>query len=213
MNRTLLSQAKQGGADVSGSLLAVSRTQRLAAADELWRAGAWVHVDVLDGKYAHQEGIGASTIRELHRANRQQTDIHLMVNDPIQVCRDLPSGFGRITIQVGTDDLLESIIKTAKQTAEKVWLAVDETLSLAEATSIANKGALLGVEGVLVMLVSPGVPGQSASPDRIQALRKLRSATKLQLGVDGGVNAENIDTAIDSGATYLVSGRSLMATT
>lgn len=211
MNLDLINQANDSGVEVSGSLLAVPGRRRLFAAEELWAAGAWVHVDVLQGNYAHQEGVDETTIGELHRMNPEKTDIHLMVDDPIHACENLPIGFGRITIQIGANDAVKDVIKAARSRTNSIWLATDETFSYSAVTSLAEISASLGVEGILVMLAPPGQPGQSASKRRIDDLRKLRLVTKLQLGADGGVNAENFNDVISAGSTYLVSGRALMA--
>ena len=177
------------------------RRERPDTARELWTAGASVYADVLEGSYAHQPGIGFTQIHDLHQMHANKLDVHLMVDDPIRACQRLPSGLGRLTIQISRDRDLADIITTARSKAKSLWLAVDGEYDLSDVNNLAAHLEAMTDTGNLVMLTPPGQPGKRASPDRIQEVRKLHQTIPLPLGADGDVNAENLDEIIAAGAS------------
>jgi ribulose-phosphate 3-epimerase len=69
------------------------------------------------------------------------------------------------------------------------------------------------VDLINVMSVNPGFGGQSFIPEsieRIRAVKKMleqrRRADEVYIQVDGGVNAETVDSIVDAGANFLVAG-------
>ena len=70
------------------------------------------------------------------------------------------------------------------------------------------------LDQVLVMTVHPGLPGQKfldTSPDKIASVRKSieEKCLNTELEVDGGINAETITKAAQSGASVLVAGSAI----
>ena len=64
---------------------------------------------------------------------------------------------------------------------------------------------------ILVMLVNPGFGGQKFMPevlDKIKELKKIQTENNINfdIEIDGGINFENCQLAIESGANILVSG-------
>jgi pentose-5-phosphate-3-epimerase len=210
VNFDFLIRANATGAAVSGSLLAVTPAGRMNAARALWSCGAWVHADVLEGSYAHQPGIDYSEIQELHRLNALGLDVHLMVDNPVDACRKLPSHLGRITIQVAPGEPLQDIIAEARARTNSLWLAADESFDSPALNFLAASSAECGVSGILVMLTPAGQPGKRAGADRIEEVRRLHQMFALPIGVDGDVNSQNLGAVVEAGATYVVSGRALM---
>jgi pentose-5-phosphate-3-epimerase len=211
MNREMLSRGRASNVTLSGSLLGVPAARRHEAAKELWSNGAWVHADVLEGSYAHQPGVSLSEIEELHRLNAPTLDVHLMVDDPAEACRRLPSGLGRITVQIAAGLSPAEIVAAARSRTESVWLAVDETYDSEVLDELIAATRGLDVAGILVMLTPPGQPGKRAGLERIEEVRRLHRNCEHQLAVDGDVNAQNFDAVVAAGATYLVSGRALLS--
>src|SRR5262245_30548383 len=42
----------------------------------------WIHVDVVDGRFAPHLTFGPATVKAVRRATRLPIDVHLMVNEP-----------------------------------------------------------------------------------------------------------------------------------
>ena len=65
------------------------------------------------------------------------------------------------------------------------------------------------VELVLVMTVNPGFGGQKFMPEaakKVQAIRRMQINPELRIGVDGGINLENVKSVIHDGADVIIAG-------
>lgn len=203
MTGTLLTHAETFGITLSGSVIAVPAEQRFAHARLLTRDGHWVHADRIEGSYRGQPGVSLGEVRELAHLPGIRLDVHLMVDDIRGDLGNLPGqGIDRVTLQSdGRDDLAE-LVTSAREHASEVWLAIHA--GSMQVTDLRETGA----DGVLVMLTSPGQPGQEADLDRLSLVRSAR-LHDWPVGVDGGVTAANLDPINDAGARYAVAGRSL----
>ncbi len=67
------------------------------------------------------------------------------------------------------------------------------------------------VDLVLVMSVHPGFTGQAFIPEAVEKLRTLnpRLPTTTRLEIDGGINADNVDDALEAGADVVVAASAL----
>lgn len=67
------------------------------------------------------------------------------------------------------------------------------------------------VDMLLIMTVNPGFGGQKLIPytlDKVREARNLvkQSGCKTDIEVDGGINLENVEEAMDAGANIIVAG-------
>jgi ribulose-phosphate 3-epimerase len=67
------------------------------------------------------------------------------------------------------------------------------------------------VDLILVMSVNPGFGGQKFIPSALPKIREIRKMIEkegrpIDLQVDGGINMETVESAIDAGADVLVAG-------
>ena len=67
------------------------------------------------------------------------------------------------------------------------------------------------VDMLLIMTVNPGFGGQKLIPytlDKVREAKNLvkQSGCKTDIEVDGGINLENVEEAMDAGANIIVSG-------
>jgi ribulose-phosphate 3-epimerase len=66
------------------------------------------------------------------------------------------------------------------------------------------------IDMLLVMTVHPGFGGQSFRSDQMQKVQRARSMnSKIDIEVDGGINAESARVSIENGANVLVAGTSI----
>jgi pentose-5-phosphate-3-epimerase len=203
---------------LSGSLISLTETSRTAAAEELHRAGCWVHLDVIDGPFGARPSIGLDHINEIVRHGTGPVDIHLMVGDVAGWIDRLPVGCARITVQVTTADYTLAAdwpwLPAARTRAAEVWIAIDPVADgLEEILTKASASALLrGTDGLLVMLVPPGQAGFALDDTRLRFVSTARTIPDVRVGVDGGVDVSNLEEIVARGATYVVSGRGLVDT-
>jgi ribulose-phosphate 3-epimerase len=67
------------------------------------------------------------------------------------------------------------------------------------------------IDLVLIMSVNPGFGGQKFMPevlDKVKQLKEIKSKRNMNfdIEIDGGINFDNCQSAIDAGANILVSG-------
>ena len=104
-----------------------------------------------------------------------------------------------------TDNLEESILKI-KSLNKKVGVSLNPETKIDLIIDYLEK-----IDLVLIMSVNPGFGGQKFMPevlDKIKQLKKIQSENNMSfdIEIDGGINFDNCQTAIEAGANILVSG-------
>ena len=176
-------------------------------------AGAdWIHVDVMDGHFVPNITIGPMVVKALRKHSTKPFDVHLMISpvDPM-VPAYAEAGADVISFHPEAGPHPHRTIQLIKSLGKKAGCVLNP------ATPIAAIENVLGdLDLVLVMSVNPGFGGQAfirSQLDKIAALRRAIDATgrKIDLEVDGGVNAETAKECITAGADVLVAGTAVFS--
>ena len=196
---------------ISPSILSADFSQLGIEIKKLETAGAdLIHVDVMDGHFVPNLTIGPSIIKSLRKFTKIPFDVHLMISPVHKYIKDYAdAGADIITIHPeATDNLLESI-KLIKSLNKKAGVSLNPKTSLDKLYPVINE-----IDLILIMSVNPGFGGQTfilETIDKIKALKiKLNELNlKIEIEVDGGINFENSQSIIKSGADILVSGTTI----
>lgn len=176
--------------------------------EEIASVDEWVdfiHVDVMDGHFVPNLTLGAPVVRWLK--SRVPLECHLMITDPAKYVEDFSeAGAWMITIHwEATRDRTKAVLEQIRA------LGVKPALSLSPPTDVSEILPYLDqVDQVLVMTVNPGFGGQEFMGECLEKVKVIRAKKpELDICIDGGINAETGQKALDAGANVLVAGSAI----
>jgi len=193
---------------ISPSILSADFSQLGDEIKRLEEGGAdMIHVDVMDGHFVPNLTIGPPVIKALKKHCSIKFDVHLMiapVHRYIQAYSD--AGADIITIHPEATDNLENSILKIKSLNKKVGVSLNP-----ESKVDLIRDYLEKIDLVLIMSVNPGFGGQKFIPEvlnKVKELKEIQSQDNMNfdIEIDGGINFDNCQSAIEAGANILVSG-------
>jgi ribulose-phosphate 3-epimerase len=193
---------------ISPSILSADFSQLGNEIRRLEEGGAdMIHVDVMDGHFVPNLTIGPPVIKALRKQCSIKFDVHLMIS-PVHKYIDAYADAGAdiITIHPEATDNLEESISKIKSLNKKVGVSLNPESKLDLITKYLQK-----IDLVLIMSVNPGFGGQKFMPevlDKVKQLKEIKSKSNMNfdIEIDGGINFDNCQSAIEAGANILVSG-------
>jgi ribulose-phosphate 3-epimerase len=169
----------------------------------------YLHVDIMDGRYVANFGLGPEFCRRLAAYSPIPLDIHLMVENPDTAVPWFAGLRGaQISIHPETSWHPLRTLELIRSQGARAGIVLDPALGLERV------GLLLPyVNQVCVLGVNPGFVGQALLPGtlpRIAETARLLAERNLpvEIQVDGNVSWENIPRMVAAGAQVLVAGTS-----
>ena len=193
---------------LSPSLLSVNFNNIEADAGILDEAGVkWYQLDVMDGVFVRNISFGPPVIASIRKITKAFFDVHLMITEPVRyvdVFRE--AGADMITVHYEACRDLDETIEAIKRTGAGVGLSINPDTDYKVVFPYLDR-----VDMILVMSVYPGFGGQKFIPDAIDKIKAIRNQAdkigkELHIEVDGGINLDNVSTALAAGADVIVAG-------
>ena len=193
---------------IAPSILSADFAALGAEIEAVGAAGAdWIHVDVMDNHFVPNHTNGPMVVKALRPHSRLPFDVHLMVTpvDPL-VPAFADAGADTLSFHPEAGPHVHRTIQLIKSLGKRAGCVLNPATPLS-----AIENVLGDLDLVLVMSVNPGFGGQAFIESQLAKIASLRRAIdalgkKIDLEVDGGVNAETARRCIAAGADALVAG-------
>ncbi len=178
---------------------------------EVEKAGVkYLHIDVMDGIFVPAISYGMPIIASIREKTSLFFDVHLMIDKPERYVETFAElGADLLNFHLEATDNAAGVIEQIRRTGKKVGITIKPGTPVS-----ALEPYLELVDMVLVMTVEPGFGGQVWMPECLDKVREVRRIVteknlKTDIEVDGGINFDNIHSAVDAGANIVVSGTSV----
>lgn len=177
------------------------------------RGGAdWIHVDVMDGHFVPNITIGPLVVEAIRPKTKLPLDVHLMIEQPDRYIADFAkAGADLISVHAEACVHLHRTLHLIKDQGVKAGVVLNPATPLSVLEHVMEEALDL----VLLMTVNPGFGGQMFIPGmlpKIAALRQMlneRGLQRVDIEVDGGINAVTAAQVIEGGANVLVAGNAV----
>ena len=167
-----------------------------------------VHCDVMDGVFVNNITFGIKMVEDLRKITSLPLDCHLMIVHPEKyVERFAKAGADIITVHFeACQNNLKEVLELIKSTGVKCGAVINPDTPVEKI-----KEVIPLCDMVLVMSVFPGFGGQKFIPSALDKLREIRAIINelgkdIDLEIDGGVTAENVEEIKAAGANVIVAG-------
>lgn len=169
-----------------------------------------LHIDVMDGEFVPNFGLGVDYIRGLRDLTDIPLDLHLMIKDPEYKLQ---------WIGIKKTDIVSIHYESTYQVQRGLdWLAQFECsrfLAINPATPIYVLEEVLDyIDGINLLMVNPGFAGQRIVPSTLKKAEKLKAFLnektdkEITIEVDGNITPENGRILKKCGASIYVAGTS-----
>jgi ribulose-phosphate 3-epimerase len=201
---------------VAPSILAADFSHLGDEVRKIEAAGAdWIHCDIMDGHFVDNISFGPAVVGFVRKQTKLPLDVHLMIEHADHyVPRFVDSGANSITVHI-EPEAKHDVGKTLRQIREagcRVGLTLNPETDFKLVEPFLDK-----IDALLVMTVHPGFGGQTFRADQMPKVKRTiewnqSNNRKIDIEVDGGINADTGRASIQNGANVLVAGTSIFTT-
>ena len=163
-----------------------------------------LHVDVMDGHFVPNLTMGPDILRAVREAVPQAyLNVHLMVMRPdLYAPKFIEAGADTVLIHAESPCDLRATLAAIRAAGKRAGLTLNPETPVA-----ALKGFEDLLDEVLVMTVHPGFGGQAFIEAGVPKIAEIaRTLPKVDVSVDGGINAETGARCAAAGANVLLAG-------
>jgi ribulose-phosphate 3-epimerase len=167
-----------------------------------------IHCDVMGGVLVNNITFGIKMVEDIRKHTSLPLDCHLMIVHPEKyVERFAKAGADILPVHYeACQDNLAEVLNLIRSTGVKCGAVINPDTPVEK---IADVIPLCDM--VLVMSVFPGFGGQKFIPEALDKLREVRAIVEslgkdIDVEIDGGVTAENVELVKAAGANVIVAG-------
>ncbi len=194
---------------IAPSILSADFSKMGEEVASLERAGADViHCDVMDGVFVNNITFGIKMVEDIRKCTSLPLDCHLMIVHPEKyVERFAKAGADIITVHYeACKDNLKEVLELIKSTGVKCGAVINPDTPVAKIAEVIPL-----CDMALIMSVFPGFGGQKFIPEALDKLREVKKIAEacgkeIDIEIDGGVTADNVEEVKSAGANVIVAG-------
>lgn len=167
-----------------------------------------IHLDLMDGHFVPNLTFGVPVVAALRSCTQLPFDAHLMVEHPETYIDGLAkAGVQYVTVHQEACIHLDRVLQQIREAGMKCGVALNPATPVSTVSCVASQ-----LDMILIMSVNPGFGGQKFIPYTLTKIRQANELlaaagnTQAVIEVDGGVNAQTVQSVKDAGASFLVAG-------
>jgi ribulose-phosphate 3-epimerase len=160
--------------------------------------------DIMDGKFVPSHSVTCDQIAAVR--TKLKWEVHLMVLNPEEFLADFKkAGAKKIIFHLEATRTPLDVIHRIKKLDMKVGLAVNPETPIAAFAPLVKE-----IDSVLFLSVNPGFYGAKFIPEVLDKILVFRKAyPKTEIGIDGGVKADNIAQIARTGVNVIYVGSAI----
>lgn len=170
----------------------------------------YLHLDIMDGKFVPNIGIGNDYIEALRKHTKIPFDFHIMVKAPDDIINllDIQPG-DLVSVHYESSYQIQRTLENVRKKGCKVLIAVNPATPLCMLEEL-----IYYIDGINLLMVNPGFAGQKMVENCIKKAEKVsRMISKFKreniiFEVDGNITFENATLLKNIGANTFVAGTS-----
>ena len=158
----------------------------------------------MDGHFVPNISFAMPVIKSIRKYTDMFFDVHLMITPPEKYIDDfINAGADGVTFHIEATENPDKCIELIRNRGKKVGISINPNTPVSAIEKYLDK-----VDMVLVMSVEPGYGGQKYIESVNEKIRYIREkmGSDFDIEVDGGINADNIDMVLETGANIIVAG-------
>ncbi|WP_425061028.1 Ribulose-phosphate 3-epimerase [Sporomusa carbonis] len=193
---------------IAPSILSADFSRLADEIEKIEQAGAdLVHIDIMDGHFVPNLTFGPPVVAAIRKVTKLPFDVHLMVSNPQNLITPfVQAGADIITVHAETAPHLHRLIQTIKEHGKQAGVSLNPSTPLTIVEEV-----LSDVDMILIMSVNPGFGGQQFIPNAANKITRLKAMLdernlRVNIEVDGGINAATARQVVAAGANILVAG-------
>ncbi len=170
----------------------------------------YLHLDIMDGKFVPNLGLGSDYIKAIRKHTNIPFDYHIMVKEPDSVINLLDiRDTDIVSVHYESSYQIQRTLENVRKYGCKVMIAINPATPLCVLEEL-----IYYIDGINLLMVNPGFAGQKMVENCIKKAEKVARCirkfdrTNIIFEVDGNISFEHAKMLKDIGANMFVAGSS-----